>query len=192
MIAAVLCVCVTSAWATGARDAGTRGHGNPGTRGRDVYASLIAPAAADYEPAGLTVLAAAPAPRFRERSEAARFPVSPCRRVPVSAWNAPTAMRRLGGSEARPPAAGEDPWFAEDKLKHFLLSFAVTSMGYAMARTAGLTHDGAIAGAAGAGAAAGIWKELHDRATGGDVSARDLTWDAAGIATGGVLAAHTR
>ena len=48
------------------------------------------------------------------------------------------------------------------------------------------------AGAAGAGAAAGIWKELHDRATGGDVSARDLAWDAAGIATGGVLAAHTR
>ena len=106
--------------------------------------------------------------------------------VPPSAPPRPRAF-----PAAVPARAQDDPWFAEDKLKHFLLSFAVTSIGYAGARTVGAAHDPALVAGAGVGAVAGIWKELHDRATGGDVSARDLTWDGVGIAAGSVLSSQT-
>jgi uncharacterized protein YfiM (DUF2279 family) len=37
----------------------------------------------------------------------------------------------------------------------------------------------------------GVGKELHDRATHGDVSARDLVWDAAGAASATALLVRT-
>ncbi len=175
-------------------DTGTRGHGDAGTGGRGIMA-VVAPPARFIVP-GMAFAAAAAEPEGIKARECARLPVSLRLRVPVSDGCARLALPRPRAFPADTPAPARpqtpDPWFAEDKLKHFLLSYAVTSIGYAAARTAGLTHHPAMVAGAAAAAAAGIWKEAHDRATGGDVSARDLTWDAVGIAVGGVLAEHTR
>lgn len=85
-----------------------------------------------------------------------------------------------------------DDWFAEDKLKHFLVSFAAATFAGAGARAAGASHGGSLVAGAAFGALAGVWKEAHDRATGGDVSARDLTWDGLGVAAATVVEAQTR
>ncbi len=85
-----------------------------------------------------------------------------------------------------------DSWLGEDKLKHLLVSFAATTFAGAGARSVGLGHGGTLIAGAAFGAAVGIWKELHDRATGGDVSARDLTADALGVAGATVLGAQMR
>lgn len=86
----------------------------------------------------------------------------------------------LQGAPAPP-----DRWFAEDKVKHFLASFVATSLGASAARLGGLEpRESAWAGAA-VGGAFGVWKELRDRGReGSTASARDLVWDAAGVAAG--------
>lgn len=83
---------------------------------------------------------------------------------------------------AQPPA---DRWFAEDKIKHFVTSFVVTSLSASAARTAGLDpRESAYAGA-GAGVAVGVWKELRDMGRRGETASfRDLTWDLAGVGAG--------
>lgn len=98
-----------------------------------------------------------------------------------------------------PPAARirltptrHDPWFAQDKAKHFTMSFAATGFSFAAARTAGLGRDGALVAAGVAALTAGVGKELYDRRTGGFFSVRDMVWNVAGIAAGLVLAANTR
>jgi uncharacterized protein YfiM (DUF2279 family) len=89
-----------------------------------------------------------------------------------------------------PPPA--DSWFAEDKLKHFFMSFAVTELAYAGARGAGLQETPALATAAALAAGAGVWKEWRDRQAGGPFSHKDLVWDGLGMAAGLVLSAETR
>lgn len=85
----------------------------------------------------------------------------------------------LGGQPAG------DRWFAEDKAKHFVTSFVVTSLSASAARTAGLdVRSSAYVGAA-AGTAIGVWKELRDSGHPGETaSLRDLTWDLAGVGAG--------
>ena len=73
-----------------------------------------------------------------------------------------------------------DRWFGPDKLQHFFASAFVQSLGYGTLRLAGAGHGAALGGASAATAFVGVGKELRDRRTQGDVSARDLTWDAAG------------
>lgn len=73
-----------------------------------------------------------------------------------------------------------DRWFGPDKLQHFFASAFVQSLGYGTLRLAGAGHGTALGGATAATALAGVGKELRDRRTQGDVSARDLAWDAAG------------
>jgi uncharacterized protein YfiM (DUF2279 family) len=89
-------------------------------------------------------------------------------------------------------AYAEDAWLGEDKVRHFAASYAVVAFGYGGGRAAGLGTDAALAGAIVMSAAAGIWKEFHDRATHGLFSYRDLVWDAAGILTGVVLVRQVR
>jgi uncharacterized protein YfiM (DUF2279 family) len=89
------------------------------------------------------------------------------------------------------PAVSTDRWLAEDKLRHFTMSFAVTQMAYGAARVA-LDPDPAAASAVGLAAILGVGKELVDRRAGGPFSARDLVWDAAGIALGLVLVLEIR
>lgn len=84
-----------------------------------------------------------------------------------------------------------DRWLGEDKLKHFTMSYGITAFAYAGARTAA-GHDASVGVAIGAGAAAGILKELYDRTHGRPFSLRDLLWDAAGVAAGYVMIKNTK
>lgn len=79
----------------------------------------------------------------------------------------------------------------EDKLKHFFMSFAITSVGYGVARLA-LDHGPAVVAAIAGGAVAGIGKEAYDTRTGGDASVGDLAWDALGIGAGTALNTQIR
>jgi putative lipoprotein len=89
------------------------------------------------------------------------------------------------------PGAGGDSWLSADKAQHFFASAFVQSFGYGLLRGAGVGHAAALGGASVATAAVGVGKEIYDGRTGGDVSARDLAWDAAGAAAVSVLLAHS-
>jgi putative lipoprotein len=84
-----------------------------------------------------------------------------------------------------------DRWFGPDKLQHFFASAFVQSLGYGALRLAGAEHGTALGGASAATALVGVGKELRDRRTQGDVSARDLAWDAAGAGAATVLLVRT-
>ncbi|MBV9773277.1 MAG: hypothetical protein JO040_04970, partial [Gemmatimonadetes bacterium] len=87
------------------------------------------------------------------------------------------------------PAPPRDKWVAEDKWKHFFTSFVATSLAASAARATGLSPQGSALVGAGAGGAAGVWKELHDRTDPkGDPSFKDLVWDAAGVGAGAFVA----
>jgi putative lipoprotein len=79
-----------------------------------------------------------------------------------------------------PKSAPADPWFGADKLKHFFSSAFVQSVSYGALRGVGAGHDVALGGASAVTAAVAVGKEIYDGRTGGDVSAKDLVWDAAG------------
>ncbi|MBX6363144.1 MAG: hypothetical protein IRZ00_04690 [Gemmatimonadetes bacterium] len=79
----------------------------------------------------------------------------------------------------------------EDKLKHFFMAFAITSVGYGVARIA-VDHGAAVGASVTAAALAGIGKELYDARHGGDASAADLAWDALGIGAGTGLVTQVR
>jgi uncharacterized protein YfiM (DUF2279 family) len=98
----------------------------------------------------------------------------------------PVAARTATG-EANP-----DRWIAEDKLKHFFMSFALTGAMYGAVRSFGLEGAPGLALAGAGGAAAGVWKEWQDRRAGGPFSRKDLAWDALGIGAALALASQTR
>ena len=91
----------------------------------------------------------------------------------------------------RTPEHSRDAWFGPDKLQHFFLSAFVQSAGYGVLRRSGAEPGLAIAGASAVTAAVGVGKEIHDRRTKGDFSARDLAWDAAGAGSASVLLVRT-
>jgi putative lipoprotein len=91
----------------------------------------------------------------------------------------------------RTPEHSSDPWFGPDKLQHFFTSAFVQSLGYGVLRRAGADNSPAIAGASAVTAIVGVGKELRDRRTKGDFSARDLAWDAAGAGSASVLLVRT-
>ena len=85
-----------------------------------------------------------------------------------------------------------DRWLGSDKIQHFFSSAFVQSMSYGALRTTGLPHGAALAGATATTAVVGVGKEVLDRHTKGDFSAKDLTWDAAGAGAATVLLVRTR
>ena len=89
------------------------------------------------------------------------------------------------------PAHSGDAWLTRDKLQHFFLSAFAQSLGYGALRGAGASHGVSLAGASVATAALGVGKELRDRRVKGELSFRDLTWDAAGAGSMTLLLAHT-
>ena len=91
----------------------------------------------------------------------------------------------------RAPEHSRDGWFGPDKLQHFFTSAFVQSVGYGVLRRAGAENSTAIAGASVVTAIAGVGKEVYDRRTKGDFSARDLAWDAAGAGSASVLLVRT-
>ena len=91
------------------------------------------------------------------------------------------------------PQEPVDRWFAEDKAKHFLTSFAATTISAGGARMLGIEARSAAYAGAGAAATLGLWKELRDRRVpGASASARDLVWDAAGIGAGMAVMVQVR
>jgi putative lipoprotein len=89
-----------------------------------------------------------------------------------------------GPSVAHADSANADPWFGQDKLKHFAASGSLAVVGYAS--TSMLTEDRSlrIGGGAALAVGAGVAKELWDLDGHGDASWRDLGWDFMGAATG--------
>lgn len=92
---------------------------------------------------------------------------------------------------ARLASAPQDRWLAEDKYRHFFMSFGGTVLSYGAARSFG-EADAAAAFAMGAGAAAGVAKEVLDRRAGGGFSLRDLAWDGLGLLAAWGLIKNTR
>ena len=85
----------------------------------------------------------------------------------------------LGGPQQPQP---RDPFFGEDKFKHFVTSFIVTSLAASGARAAGLDHDSALMVGVGTGAAVGIAKEVRDLGReNATASFNDIVWDLAGV-----------
>jgi uncharacterized protein YfiM (DUF2279 family) len=79
-----------------------------------------------------------------------------------------------------------DGWIAEDKLRHFALSFAATDMVFAGA-SVGSDPDTALQVAAAAALGLGLAKEVRDHRAGQHFCFKDLMWDAAGVALGVLL-----
>jgi uncharacterized protein YfiM (DUF2279 family) len=98
----------------------------------------------------------------------------------------------LATALASSPPKVPDPWFAEDKLKHYFTSFVVTSLAASGARVAGLDRSPATVAGAGLGVAAGLYKELRDPRTGGFFSVRDLLWDIAGVGSAAAVLESAR
>jgi uncharacterized protein YfiM (DUF2279 family) len=96
----------------------------------------------------------------------------------------------LGRPDApRPP----DPFFGEDKFKHFITSFIVTSLAASGARAAGLDHDSALMVGVGTGAAVGIAKEVRDLGReNATASFNDIVWDLAGVGTAAAVASRSQ
>lgn len=86
----------------------------------------------------------------------------------------------------------QDEWIGNDKLRHFLMSMAVTQFAYGGLRTADMEDDLALPIAIGVAAATGVGKELHDVRNEGPFSLKDLAWDAAGIIAAGLLLGSVR
>lgn len=91
---------------------------------------------------------------------------------------------------SQPPV---DRWFAEDKMKHFVASFVITSVSASAARFAGADARTSMVIGAGVGATAGFAKEISDRRTPtGMFSYRDILWDIAGIAAAAAVVDASR
>lgn len=94
------------------------------------------------------------------------------------------------GTLTRPPL---DRWLAEDKLKHFVASFVITSVSASAARFAGADQHTSVLIGAGMGAAAGVTKEFRDnQVPAGTFSYRDILWDIAGIAAAAAVVDASR
>lgn len=92
-----------------------------------------------------------------------------------------------------PPDPPRDSWLGEDKLKHFFVSFAVTSLAASGARAAGLSRDASTLVGVGTGVGVGAWKEWRDRSVEGSTpSVRDFAWDVAGVGIAGAIQTQTR
>jgi uncharacterized protein YfiM (DUF2279 family) len=111
--------------------------------------------------------------------------------APCTLFSPSAELRRhaLRPDAAQAPA---DRWFGDDKLRHFFLSFAAANLAFGTARLAGLDRDAALPAALGTGALAGLGKEIDDARRGWHFSARDLVWDAAGLAASALLLREVR
>ncbi|MDF1503204.1 hypothetical protein [Roseisolibacter sp. H3M3-2] len=90
----------------------------------------------------------------------------------------------------RRAAPAADPWFGEDKLRHFVLAGLVQGSAYGAATAAGVDRRAALVTASGITALVSLGKEWHDRRRRGVFSGRDLVWDAAGALVWGALVAR--
>lgn len=91
------------------------------------------------------------------------------------------------------PRGPGDRWMGEDKMKHFVTSFAATTISASGARLIGMDARTSAWVGAGSGATLGILKEVKDhRDSAGQASMRDIVWDAAGVAAGTAVMLQVR
>lgn len=79
-----------------------------------------------------------------------------------------------------------------DKVKHFFVSAFLQSVAFSVARTARMERSNAHLAAGVITLAVGVSKEVFDRRRGGNFSAADLGWDAAGALAAGAILNGTR
>lgn len=112
-----------------------------------------------------------------------------CLAAGLIAWGALTG----GGATQNTPPKPKDPWFARDKLKHFVVSLALAGAGYYAAHSKlKMRKENARVISTGMTLSIGLGKELYDRKhspTG--FSKKDLTADALGCGAG-IVAFTTR
>lgn len=97
----------------------------------------------------------------------------------------------VGELEAFEPGARTDRWVGEDKLRHFVMSFAATTMVYGGARAA-VDAETALGAAALGAVTLGVGKEVHDARAGAFFDWKDLAWDFAGVAVAVILVDRIR
>ncbi len=85
-----------------------------------------------------------------------------------------------------------DTFLGPDKVKHFLLSAFIESVGFSGMQMIGANRSTSLAAATAVAAAAGITRELHDGRTKGLFSLGDLTWDALGIGASLLVIEHSQ
>lgn len=98
----------------------------------------------------------------------------------------------LGLQASAAGTGGGDRWLGADKLKHFLTSAFVQSVGYSALRATGVRNGPALAGATAVTLTVGAGKELWDRAGHGDPSVRDFTWDVLGAGAASLMLNRSR
>jgi uncharacterized protein YfiM (DUF2279 family) len=84
-----------------------------------------------------------------------------------------------------------DRWFSPDKAKHFFTAAFVQSASFGGLRAVGFGRSGSLAGATVIASGFSVGKEVYDAMSGGTPSAKDLTWDAAGMVAAGALLRRT-
>ncbi|WP_437606836.1 hypothetical protein WMF20_38750 [Sorangium sp. So ce834] len=106
----------------------------------------------------------------------------PLARLPVGLPHVTFPERPLVRAYA--PLRAPDPWFGDDKARHFCASIVLASGGYALGALATDDIHGRIAVGAAVALGAGLVKEAFDAAGYGTPSLRDLVWDALGTSAG--------
>jgi uncharacterized protein YfiM (DUF2279 family) len=97
----------------------------------------------------------------------------------------------FGGRNGAPQPA--DRFFGEDKLKHFVTSFIVTSLAASGARAVGMNAEASMWVGAGAGATAGVLKEISDlNREGSQASLYDIVWDLGGVGAAAAVNARSQ
>lgn len=95
---------------------------------------------------------------------------------------------------ATTPAHGaqRDTYLGPDKVKHFLLSAFIESVGFSALQMGGASRGSSLAAATTVTVATGIGREIHDGRTKGLFSLGDLLWDAVGTGAALLLISHTQ
>ncbi|WP_437658852.1 hypothetical protein [Sorangium sp. So ce1182] len=149
-----------------------------GAPARPAAAPLARPSGAPARPA-----AAPAAPQPRVGGAPARSAIAPLAGPGGAPARVSGAPLRLS-STAQPLTRGADPWFGDDKARHFCASMVLASGGYALGALATEDIGGRIALGAAVALGAGLAKEALDAAGYGTPSFRDLVWDALGTSAG--------
>ena len=91
------------------------------------------------------------------------------------------------GRAPQPP----DRWTGTDKVQHFFTAAFVESASFSLLRLTRLSRTASLVGATAVAGSVSVGKEVYDAKYQGDPSAKDLTWDAAGIVAAGALLSRT-
>gem|GEM_PF-2492580 len=104
-----------------------------------------------------------------------------------------SAFRGAGTALAvqKTPGDQTDPWFAEDKWKHYSFSILLTVQGQYFRQSAAENRSQAVYLSVPLSVMGlGLAKEVRDQRAGGLFSVPDLVWDGLGVLTGALILQH--